>query len=44
MNMTKNAKLTIYHIRSAQTKVKYSIVLLKHKLKKLFYFQKVGGE
>ena len=36
-------KLTIYHIRSIQAKVKYSILLLQHRLKKLLYFQKVGG-
>ena len=41
--MTKNAKLTIWHIRSIQAKVKYSILLLQHSLKKLLYFQKMGG-
>ena len=42
--MVKNAKLTIYHIRSIQAKVKYSILLLQHRLKKLPYCQKVRGE
>ena len=42
--MAKNAKLTISHIRSIQAKVKYSILLLQHILKKLLYFQKVGGD
>ena len=42
--MEKNAKLTIYHIRSIQAKVKYCILLLEHKLKKLSYFQKIGGK
>ena len=41
--MAKNAKLTIYYARSIQAKVKYSILLLQHKLKKLLYFQKVRG-
>ena len=41
--MTKNAKLTIWRIRSIQAKVKYSILLLQHSLKKLLYFQKMGG-
>ena len=35
--MAKGAKL----IRSIQAKVKYSILLLQHSLKKLLYFQKV---
>ena len=38
--MAKNAKLTIYHIRSIQAKIQYSIL---HSLKKILYFQKVGG-
>ena len=41
--MAKGAKLTICQIRSIQAKVKYSILLLQHSLKKLLYFQKVGG-
>ena len=43
--MAKNAKFTIYHllfIKSNQAKVKYSILLVRHRLKKLLYFQKVG--
>ena len=39
----KNAKLTIDHIRSIHAKVKYSILLLNHRLEKLHYCQKVGG-
>ena len=39
--MAKNAKLTIYHTRSIQTKVKYSILPLQDRLKKLLYFHKV---
>ena len=39
--MAKNAKLTIYHIRSIPAKVKYCILLLQYSLKKLLYFQKV---
>ena len=42
--MAKKAKLAIYHIRSIKAKVKYFILLLQHRLKKLLYFQKVGGE
>ena len=42
--MAKNAKLTIYHTRSIQAKVKYSILVLQHRLKKLLYFQKVLRE
>ena len=46
--MAKNAKLTIYPIRSIQAKVKYSILFLQHSLKKLLYCQKVcvwgGGD
>ena len=41
--MAKGAKLTICQIKSIQAKVKYSILLLQHSLKKLLYFQKVGG-
>ena len=41
--MAKSAKLTICQIRSIQAKDKYSILLLQHSLKKLLYFQKVGG-
>ena len=43
--MAKNAKFTIYHllfIKFNQAKVKYSILLVRHRLKKLLYFQKVG--
>ena len=40
--MAKNAKLTNYHIRSIQAKVKRSIILLQHRLKKLRYSLKVG--
>ena len=39
--MAKIAKLTIYHVRSIQANVKYSVLLLQHKLKKLLY--KSGG-
>ena len=42
--MAKSAKLTICGIRSIQAKVKYSILLLQHSLKKLLYFQKVEGD
>ena len=42
--MAKNAKLTIYHNRPIQAKVRYSILLLQHRLKKLLCFQKVWGE
>ena len=42
--MAKGAKLTICRIRSVQAKVKYSILFLQHSLKKLLYFQKVGGD
>ena len=42
--MAKNAKLTIYHIRSIQAMVKYSILFLQHRLNNLLYFQKVEGE
>ena len=49
--MAKNAKFTIYHllfIKSNQAKIKYSVLLVRHRLKKLLYFQKVergvGGE
>ena len=41
--MAKHARLIIYHIRSTQAKVKYSILFLQHRLKKLLYCQKVGG-
>ena len=40
----KEAKSTIYQIRSIQAKVKYSILLLQHRLKKILYCQKVEGE
>ena len=40
--MAKNVKLTNYHIRSIQAKVKHPIILLQHGLKKLRYCQKVG--
>ena len=39
----KKARLTIYHIRSVQAKVKYSILPLQHRLKKSLYCQKGGG-
>ena len=42
--MAKGAKLTIFQIRSIQAKVKYSILLLQHSLKKLLYFQEVGED
>ena len=42
--MAKGAKLNISQIRSIQAKVKYSILLLQHNLKKLLYFQKVEGD
>ena len=42
--MAKNAKVTIYHIRSIQAEVKYSILVLQHRLKELLYFQKLGKE
>ena len=41
--MGKNAKLTICHIRSIQSKVKYSILHLQYRLKKILFSQK-GGE
>ena len=37
--MAKNAKLNIYHTRSTQAKIKYCILLLQHRLKKLLYIQ-----
>ena len=42
--MAKIAKLTIYHVRSIQANVKYSVLLLQHKLKKLLYKSGGGGE
>ena len=42
--MAKGAKLTICQIRSIQAKIKYSMLFLQHSLKKLLYFQKVGGD
>ena len=41
--MATHARLIIYHIRSIQAKVKYSILFLQHRLKKLLYCQKAGG-
>ena len=43
--MAKNAKLTIYHTRPIQARVKYSILLLQHRLKKITLFSesRVGG-
>ena len=47
--MAKGAKLTICQFRSIQGKVKYLYILiililfLQHGMKKLLYFQKVGG-
>ena len=49
--MAKNAKFTIYHlqfIKSNQAKIKYSVLLVRHRLKKLLFFHMVvrgvGGE
>ena len=42
--MAKGAKSTNCQIRSIQAKVKHSILFLQHSLKKLLYFQKVGGD
>ena len=42
--MAKNIKLTSDQIRSIRAKVKYSILLLQHRLKKLLYCQKVEGK
>ena len=38
--MTKTAKLNIYNIRSIHAKVRYSILFLQNRLKKILYFQK----
>ena len=40
--MAKNAKLTIYHIRSIQAQVKYSILLLQQ-LEKITLLSESGG-
>ena len=39
-------KCRIYHIRSIQAKVKYSMLLLQHRVKKLYTLlsEKGGGE
>ena len=42
--MAKSTKLTICQLRSIHAKVKYSILLLQHSLKKLLYFQKLRGD
>ena len=39
----KKCKINHLSYRSIQVKVKYSILLLQHRLKKLLIFQKKGG-
>ena len=43
MNTTKNAKITIYDIRSIQAKVKQSILFFATQVEKITFFQKKEG-